>query len=177
MRKTILVYGFLSAGIIVVLGFINTKLWKAGTLNFDNGEIFGYAAMVIALSMVFFGIKTFRDKYLGGVIRFGKAFVVGLMITLIASAVYVAAWEVYWQTDDELRGTFMDRYTEHILGKLRAGGATDEQVDQKRREMDEMKKMYDIPVVRLAITLAEILPVGLLVTLISAAILRRKPAL
>lgn len=174
MRKIVLQYGSISAGILVVLGFINTRLWQAGTMNLDNGEVFGYAAMVVALSMVFFGVKAFRDKVQGGVVRFGRAFVVGLLISLIASAVYVAGWEVYWQTDDELRTTFMDRYTEHIIGKFRAEGATEEEVTAKRKELQEMKEMYDIPVIRLAITLVEILPVGLLVTLISAAILRRK---
>lgn len=175
MRTIVLRYGAMSGGLIAVLGFINMRLWKAGTMNFDNGEVFGYAAMIVALSMVFFGIKAFRDKVQGGVVRFGRAFAVGILITLIATVVYVGGWEIYWQTDEELRTTFMDRYTEHIIGTFRAEGATEDQVAAKLDEMKQMKELYDVPVIRLAFTIVEIFPVGLLVTLISAAILRRKP--
>ncbi|MBI4418652.1 MAG: DUF4199 domain-containing protein [Ignavibacteriales bacterium] len=174
MRRFVLTYGLISGGIIIVLGFINTNLWKAGVVNFDNAEIIGYASMLIALSMVFFGIKAFRDRHQGGVVRFGKAFLVGLLITLVASSVYVAGWEVYWQMDDELRRTFMDRYTEHVIEKLRAEGTRDEEIQARREEMDHMKELYNVRILRLAFTLVEILPVGLLVTLVSAAILRRK---
>lgn len=174
MRKTILTFGSISGAIVVVLGFINTSLWKSGAINFDNGEIIGYGSMIVSLSMVFFGIKSFRDKHQKGVIKFGKAFTVGILITLMASFVYVAGWEVYYQSDDELRTTFMDQYTEHYLDKLKQGGATEEQIESARQETMKMKEMYSIPIVRLAITLIEILPVGLIITLISAAILRKK---
>ncbi len=177
MRKTILTFGLISGVIIVVLGIINTSLWKSGVINLDNGEVIGYGSMIVALSMVFFGIKSFRDKYQNGVIRFGKAFVVGLLITLVACLFYVVGWEIHYQTDDELRATFMDQYAEHTLGKLKQSGAGEEQIESARQEMNEMKEMYDIPVIRLAFTLIEILPVGLIIALISAAILRKKEIL
>jgi len=177
MRKVILTFGLISGAIIVVLGFVNTSLWRSGAIDFDNGEVIGYGSMIIALSMVFFGIKSFRDRQQNGMIKFGKAFAVGILITLVASVVYVAGWEVYYQSDDELRATFMDQYSEHYLNKLKAGGATEEQIESARQETIRMKELYDIPVLRLAMTLIEILPVGILITLISAAVLRKKEIL
>lgn len=177
MRKTVLTFGSISGVMIVILVAIHMSLWKAGVVNFDNGELFGYGSMIIALSMVFFGVKSFRDKHQNGSIRFGKAFMIGLFITLLASAFYVAGWEVYYQADDQWRETFMDQYAEHSLGRMREGGATEQQIDEARQQMSELKELYQIPVIRLAFTLIEILPVGLLVSLISAAILRKKEVL
>lgn len=177
MRKVVLTFGLISGALVTFFGLMNVSLLKSGVLNFDNSEITGYGSMIVALSMVFFGIKSFRDKHQNGVIKFGKAFAVGILITLVASAFYVAGWETYYQSDDELRATFMDQYAEHSLNKLRESGATEAQIESASQEMSKMKELYDILILRLAITLVEILPVGLIITLISAAILKKKEIL
>lgn len=177
MRKVVLTYGLISGAIGATLMLLNVSLVKSGTLNFDNAEITGYAAIIVALSMVFLGIKSFRDKNQNGVIKFGKGFAVGILITLVASALYVAGWEVYYQSDDELRATFLDQFAEHSLNKLRESGATEAQIESASQEMGKMKELYNIPVIRFAFTLLEILPVGLIITLISAAILRKREIL
>ena len=177
MRAVIVRFGLISGGIIIVLGVLNTILWKAGTLTFDNGEIFGYTAMLVSLSFVFFGIKSFRDKNQQGVLTFGKGFQVGILITLIASLFYVAGWELYYNTDQELKTTFMEKYKEHSLAKMKERGATEEQIDAASRQMDELKKSYENPFFRMGLTLMEIFPVGLVVTLISAGILRKRRVL
>ena len=177
MKRIVLTFGLIAGVIVAVLGAINMSLWRSGALDFDSGQLVGYTSMIIALSMVFFGIKSFRDKHQNGIIKFGKAFTVGILITLLASAVYVAGWEVYWRTNDELRTTFMPQYMEHTIEKMKSGGATAEDIEATRKQMMEFAEMYDITAIRLAITLVEILPVGLVITLISAAILRRREVL
>jgi hypothetical protein len=174
MRPFILKYGVISGVIVSVQMLIGIGLIGENGLDFDSGEILGYAGMLLALSMVFLGIKAFRDKELRGVIPFGKGFVVGSLIAVVASFFYVTTWEVYYQTNADVRENFMNRYIEHSLKKLTASGVSEEEVAQRRAEMEEMGKMYQNTAFRVGITFAEILPIGLLVALISAAILRKK---
>ncbi|HEX9615745.1 MAG TPA: DUF4199 domain-containing protein [Bacteroidota bacterium] len=122
-------------------------------------------------------MKSFRDKHQNGIIRFGKAFTVGLLITLLASVVYVAGWEIYYRTNDEIRTTFMPRYIDHTLDKMKEDGASAESIEETRKQMQELAELYEIMPIRLAMTLMEILPVGLVITLLSAAILRRREVL
>ena len=88
MKKIVIIYGFIAGLIVGGLMLLNMPLWESGVINFDNGELIGYTTMVIALSMVFFGIKSFRDNYNGGAVTFWNAFRVGILITLIASVMY-----------------------------------------------------------------------------------------
>ena len=175
MRKIVITYGLISGAIITGLFLISMYLWQKGVINFDNGEYFGYGSMLVALAMVFFGIKSFRDNQNGKAIGFWKAAQVGILISLLSSFVYASSWETYMQTNPE--NTFFDKYTEHYIGKLKEKGAPQQEIDKTVTEMASMKEMYNNPVIRFGMTLMEILPVGVIVTLISAAILRKKEVL
>lgn len=177
MRKIILTFGLIAGAFLSVFLTVTLAMWNSGTLNFDNGETVGYSGMLIAMSMVFFGIKSYRDRELKGVISFGKGFKTGIMISLIASVMYVGTWEVFVWVQPEEVAIFMDGYTEHMLEIARESGATQAEIDQQRTEMNDFKEMYKNPLVRWGVSLIEVFPVGLLVTLISAAILRRKETL
>lgn len=171
MKKIVLVYGLIAGSIQAALIFITIPLWKNGTITFDNGELVGYTTMVIAFSMVFFGIRSYRDRYNDGVIRFGKAFTVGLLIALVASVMYVVAWEISYQT---FSSDFIDQMMAHQVQKLKSGGASAEEVNAATRQMEQYKSWYANPVIRVGLTLIETLPVGLILTLISALLLKRK---
>jgi hypothetical protein len=175
MRKVVITYGLISGAIITSLFLISMYLWSKGIINFDNGEYFGYGSMLVALSMVFFGIKSFRDNQNSRSIGFWKGAQVGILISLLASFVYAAGWEVYMQASPE--NSFIDEYTEHYIGKLKEKGTPQEEIDKTVTEMASMKEMYKNPVIRFGMTLMEILPVGIIVTLVSAAILRKKEVL
>jgi uncharacterized protein DUF4199 len=175
MRKVVITYGLISGAIISVLLGLSMYLWSKGIINFDNGEYFGYGSMLVALSMVFFGIKSFRDNQNSRSIGFWKGAQVGILISLLASFVYAAGWEAYMQTNPE--NNFIDQYTEHYIGKLKEKGTPQEEIDKTVTEMASMKEMYKNPVIRFGMTLMEILPVGIIVTLVSAAILRKKEVL
>lgn len=176
MRKVILQFGLLAGVIVSVLMLLNMALWDKGVLNFDSAELVGYATMVIALSMVFFGIKSYRDNHQNGAIKFGKGLQIGLLITFVASLMYATTWEAYYQTNPNIQA-HLDKYTEHYLSKLKEAGASPVEIEQQVKKMADLKEMYKNPVLRFGFTLMEILPVGIILALISAAVLRRKETL
>jgi len=177
MRKVTLIFGLLSGAIISILMVIGIMLGENGLISFDFSELVGYGSMVIALSMIFFGIKSYRDNYQQGAIRFWKGFQVGILIALIASLMYGLTWEAYLLTRPAGSVPFIDKYSDFVINKMKEKGASSDKIDQKIKEMDRVKIMYQNPVMRFGMTIMEILPVGILITLISAALLRKKELL
>lgn len=173
MKKTVLTFGLISGAVVAGLMWLMMGLFKTGVVNFDNGEIFGYTTMIVALSMVFFGIKSYRDKN-GGRIGFWKAVQVGILISLISAACYAVSWEVYYRTSGD---DFMQGYTAHYIQKMKERGAPAEEVEKTEKDMAAFGEMYKNPVIRFGMTLLEILPVGVIVTFISAALMRRRELL
>lgn len=169
MKKIIFVYGIIAGAINIGVALLLTNV-LGDEMAHANTEWLGYLVMIIALTMIFVGIKQFRDKHLGGVIKFGKAFLVGLYIALVASAIYVGSWEVYIQTSGE---DWIESYQTSLIEDMREQGATEEEISTKKEELEYYADMYENPFSRVLITLSEILPVGLLISLISAALLQK----
>ena len=173
MKKNIVIYGSI-AGIVVsiLMLFITNYLSHCeGNVDYDTSMLIGYASMLIALSLAFVGIRNYRNKYNGGVISFGKAFKIGLFMVLVASTIYVAAWLIayFFFIPD-----FFEKYSAQMLDKLRTGGASQMEIEKQTKEMANLAVMYKNPLYNAAMTYMEILPVGLIVTLISSLILRRR---
>ena len=166
MPRTILIYGLIS-GLVSILGIVGTIV-MAGDSHHGNVWL-GYLIMLVALSAILVGIKQYRDQVLGGVIRFRTAALLGLGIAVVAGLAYVAVWEVYLAATDY---AFMDQYAATTLEAKRAAGVTGAAYQKAAAELQTMSWQYDNPLFRLPMTFAEIFPVGLLVTLISAALLR-----
>jgi hypothetical protein len=161
-----LVYGGMAGAIVI-------GVLVAG-LAFDlhshaTSEWFGYLVMLVALSLIFVGVKRYRDVECGGIIRFGRAFGLGLGIAAVAALVYVIVWEIYLAVSGV---DFMAQYTGIVVDKMRGEGASVAEIQAKMSEMRQMAEMYRNPLLRIPITFVEIFPVGLLVALISAALLR-----
>jgi len=175
MKKNIIIYGLI-AGIVVsilMLSSVNYLSHCEGNVDYNTSMLIGYASMLIAFSLVFVGIRNYRDKYNEGVISFGKAFKIGIMIVLIASTIYVVAWliDYYFFIPD-----FAEKYSAHTLDKLKASGASQIEIDKQTKEMENFVRMFKNPFFNAMMTYIEILPVGLIVTLISSLILKRKVA-
>lgn len=171
MKKVIITYGIISGLITGGLMLATMPLFVNGTIDHSNGLWIGYTGMIIALSLVFFGIKSFRDNHAGGSIAFGKAFLLGLGITFIASVFYVIAWEITYARSGDW---FMEQWSTGELDKLKASGATEAQLEKAQVDWKKFTELYKNPIMRYGMTLMEIFPVGLLVSLISAALLRKK---
>jgi hypothetical protein len=166
MNRLILTYGAIAGTIELALLAISMGLiGEHGSM----GMVLGYLSMLIAMSMVFVGVKRFRDEHQGGVITFGKALLVGLGIAGVATAFYVLGWEAYLWSGDY---TFMEKFTASELAKLQAAGAGAAEIAKFKSDMAGFAEMYANPVTRILVTAMEISPVALLVPLISAALLR-----
>jgi hypothetical protein len=170
MKKTILIFGLIS-GAISSLMMVAT-LPFADRIGFDKGAIVGYTSIVLSFLLVFFGIRSYRDNEDNGQISFSKAFAVGISITLISCICYVVTWEILYFN---LLPDFMDKYGAHMIEKLRASGASAAAVEAQVEQVKKYKEMYDNPLLNAAMTFIEPFPIGLVIALISAAVLRRKP--
>jgi hypothetical protein len=172
MKKVVIVFGLISGVLSSAMMFLTFLVINKKTGSLDNGYIIGYTAIVLSLLLVFFGIRSYRENA-GGTITFGRAFSVGILITLISCVFYVASWEVIYF---RFMPDFADKYAARAIGTMRQKGATDAAIAAKKVEMQKMKALLDNPATNAAMTFIEPFPVGLLMTLISAAILRRKTA-
>lgn len=171
MKKNVLVFGLISGVIITgMMLYMVAQIYNNAKVK--SNDILGYAAMIVAFSFIFVGIKNFRERYNNGTISFAKAFKIGLFITLVASTIYVVVWliDYYLFIPD-----FMDKYTVCVLRDAKSDGATSLELEKKATQMANFKEMYKNPLFVVLITYAEIIPVGLVVSLISALILKRKP--
>jgi hypothetical protein len=170
MRKIIVTFGLISGAISSLMMIVVVTF--GGRIGFDRGAIIGNTSIVLSFLMVFFGIQTYRDNIGNGEITFSKAFAVGLSITLISCIVYVVTWEVIYY--NFLPG-FWDAYGAHLVQKLTASGASPAAVQEKLQQVRKYKELYKNPFFNAALTFIHPFPIGLVITLFSALVLRRKP--
>jgi hypothetical protein len=169
MKKTVVTFGLLS-GVLSSLMMLLTVPFL-DQIGFDHGEVFGYTAIVLSFLLVFFGVRSYRENVGGGTLTFGRGFTVGILITLVSCVFYVVTWEIIYF---KLAPGFADKYSAYAIEKARASGASQQKIDETARQMQTFKQLYDRPLVNAAITFVEPFPIGLVVTLISAAVLRRR---
>jgi len=169
MRKIVLTFGLIAAGILSVMMVITMLLWS--DIEFDQGLAIGYTTMVVAFLMIYFGIRSYRDNVAGGSLRFGRAFKVGFLIMLIGAAGYVATWEVIYYG---FAPDFGDKYAAHAVERAKSSGKSDAEVAELAKKMAAFRESYRNPLVNVAYTILEPLPVGLVLTLVSAFALTRK---
>jgi hypothetical protein len=90
---------------------------------------------------------------------------------LITCAFYVITWEFMYFF---LMPDFLKEYSAYMVENLRASGASAEQINQQVEQMKHFQVLYSNPLINVAFTLLEPLPVGIVMTLISALILRKR---
>ena len=166
MFRPMLIYGTLAGA-----GVIGTTLLALALFGSEHiaTEWFGYLVMLLSLSVIFVGIKRYRDRELGGVIRFGTSVALGLGMTVVASSIYVAAWELNLALNED---DFIEGYAASVIADLEARGVEGEALAAEIEAMDALRERYANPLFRMLITFTEIFPVGVLVTLASGAVLR-----
>lgn len=166
MNKTVIKFGLI-AGLIA-------SVWMAGSMalcyssdKFEGSMVVGFASMIIAFSVMFPAIKGYRDKQNNGVISFGKAFKMAITIAFIGSSMYVATWLVdyYFFLPD-----FMEKYSAHMFAKAH----TPAEIADATKNAAMMKNWYGSIFGVIFMTYMEILPAGIIVSLITALILKRK---
>jgi hypothetical protein len=169
MKKVVLTFGLISG--VLSAAMMSANVLFIDTIGFDRGVVVGYTVIVISFLFVYFGIRSYRDDVLGGRISFAKGFQAGILITLVSCFFYVAAWLV---VNYNFIPDFADKYAVYVVEDQRAKGASQAEIDKTVAEVERMKVMLANPFINAALTFTEPFPVGLLITLISATVLRKK---
>jgi hypothetical protein len=168
MKKTVLTFGLISGAIISTLMLATVPFMHK--IGMSGGMVIGYTTMVLAFLLVFFGIRSYRENIGHGHITFGRALGVGLLIMLIGCACYVITWEfIYFNFMPD----FAEKYAAFAIEDMRAKGASAAELAQKMDEMKKFQVLYNNIFFNVGMTLLEPLPVGVIMTFISALILRR----
>ncbi|MEL7342270.1 MAG: DUF4199 domain-containing protein, partial [Bacteroidota bacterium] len=134
MTRIILLFG-------AIIGLINVGMFFLSFLggnmeqNMEHGELIGYTTMIISLSAIFFAVRQYRDQHLGGHIKFGKAFLIGLLITVVAGLVYTIGWEIYYQNGGS---EFTDMYLEQLRAGMAEDGMTEAEIDAQLASQQDM---------------------------------------
>lgn len=167
MRKIVWTFGII-AGLITVAMFIINIPANGAPVDFENGMLYGYITMLVALSTIFFAASQYRKKYTNGHLKFGKAFLIGLYISLIASGIYTLGWEIYYSN---YATDFVEQYLAFQREQLLESGLSEAEVQADIADQEGSMALYkENRFFRLGMTFMEIFPVGLLVSLIVAAL-------
>jgi len=170
MKKNVILSGIL-AGVIVASVMLVSAAKCYSDDNYEGSMILGYGSMLLAFSLIFVCVKNYRDKHNQGFITFGKAFRIGLFISLIASSFYVIAWLIDYYV---FIPDFAEKFAQHNLRMAQTSGASTAELAEKAKEMADFKDMYKNPLMVILFTYMEILPVGLVISLLTALVLKRK---
>lgn len=169
MKKTVLTFGLIAGAILALL--MGASLLLADRIGSGHSMAIGYTIMVASFLLIYFGIRSYRDNNLAGHISFGRAFACGILITLITTLCYVAMWEILYFN---FMPHFMDSYFAAQIHKVQSAGLDPATTAAQVAAIQHSQQLYQNPLVNIAYTFIEPFPVGLLITLLSAAILRRK---
>lgn len=171
MTKIIWTCGLIGGIVAATWGVLGEGVFS-DSVSLNTRMILGYASMILAFSLIFVAVKNYRDNYNNGIITFAKALKIGLFITLIASTVYVVFWMIdfsYFVPD------FGEKYQAQVLAEMKASGASAEAIKKQGAEISEMMGKYkNNAAFRIMFTYLEIVPVGIVVSLIAALILKNK---
>ena len=169
MKRTVWTFGLIAGAILSAMMLLVLPFQDA--IGFDRGALIGYTTMVLAFLLVHFGIRSYRDNAGGGYVGFGRAFAVGALIVVVASLCYTATWElVYFKLSPD----FSEKYQAYTIERARDSGASQAQIDARVAQLEAFAEKYRNPAYNAAVTFTEPLPVGLLIALVSAGVLRRR---
>ena len=169
MKRIAFTFGIIS-GLIMSVMFLLTIPFH-DQISMEKGMIIGYASMLAASLLIYFGVRSYRDNQGGGRISFGRAFGLGMSIVAVSGVLYVATWEIVYP---RFMSDFYEKYAENRIKAATAKGATAAEIATLRAETEKEVAMYKQPLLNMLMTFVEPLPVGLIVALISAWALSRK---
>jgi len=165
MKKIILLFGAIIGAILSSNSIIHMNMMRSNP-DYQGNDVLGYATMIVVFSLIYFGVRNYRNKFLDGKIGFGKAFKTGALICFVASTVYVVMGLSYYYL---FAPDFMEVYADYVIRNAPA-----DEVEAVTAQMTNFKEMYKNPIVATLITYMEVLPLGMLVALVSAFIVKKK---
>lgn len=169
MKKTVLVYGLVSG--VLASGMMLAATRYILRKELGKADLIGYSSMVLVALLIFFGVRSYRRNVGGGKLTFRRGFLVGLGITLVSSAVYLATFQVLYY---RLYPGIQVVYAECMVERAAQAGASREELEEKAAQARQIVELYENPLANIALTLMEPLPVGLVLSTLSAAVLRKR---
>ncbi len=170
MKNTVVRYGIYGAITICILFTLALTLGKG--LSYSLQEVIGYTSMVVSLIFVYFGIKHYRDTENNGVVSFGKALIIGLLISLFAAIAFGLLDVIYIKY---INPDFSAEYYGHIIEEMRTT-LPEEEFKIKLSELETQKELFSSPLINFLLMSATVLIIGFIISLISGLILQRKPS-
>lgn len=167
MKKTSLIFGSIAGSVVLIMMWLSFTIFP----EFNVDATVGFTTMIIAFSAIFFGVRSYRDQELKGAISFKNAFLLGLNITLVTSTIYVISWLILSST---VASDFMENYSQQSIEEIQQSDRSEVEKTVAIQEVNDFKEMYKNPIIKIAFTYLEIFPVGLLISLFSAFLLRRE---
>lgn len=164
MNNNIIKNGILG-GIVVSIVMIGMTIYMKANPDNEPNAIIGFVSMFLAFIFVILGIKQQREAN-NGVLSFGKAFATGLLISVVISIIYVIVWLIIYYN---FFPNFMEQYSAMVLKNTKP-----EEIAAKTAEMNQFKEWYKSPIMVILLTFMEILPIGIVVSLVGALILKKK---
>lgn len=169
MKRVILRFGLLSGLALAVMLALTVPFEHH--ISASSGMAVGYTIMVLSFLIVFVGVKHYRDVECGGSISFGRAFGAGVLMMLISCACYVAMWEVLVATVEK---NFARDYAAGMVKRAQHSGLQGAALEARMEEIRKFEVTYANPLYRMGMTLLEPLPVGIVMALVTAGVLRRR---
>jgi len=168
LKKIVLTFGLISGAISAALMAVTTSL--ISRVGYDKAELIGYTGIVLSALVVFFGIRAWRETVGAGRIGFGRGLAVGLLITTISALCYVAAFQLLYF---KLMPGWGDQFVASMIEKEEKAGATPERMGKVREQAAMIKRLLDQPLTNAAVSFIEPFPIGVVVSLVAAGVLRR----
>lgn len=165
MKKIILIFGAVIGVLLSANAIIHMNMMVSNP-DYKGNDVVGYATMVVMFSLIYFGVRNYRNNYLDGKIGFSKAFKTGALICFIASTLYVVVGLLYYYL---FVPDFIDIYADYLIKN-----AAPDEVEATTTQMANFKEMYKNPLFAVLITYMEVLPIGMIVALFSALIVKKK---
>ncbi len=169
MKRTILTWGLIAGVVSISLMLATMPLGER--IGFEHSMTVGYTALVLSALLIFPGMRSYRDNVAGGKMTFGRGFVVGLGIALVAAVCYGVIWAIVYAN---FMPDFCDKWAAYTLDQVKSSGGSAVQIAEATAQAAQMKRLMQNPLTNAAMAMLEPFPVGLLVSLVSAGILRRK---
>jgi len=169
MKKTVLVYGLTSG--VLASGMMLAATHFVLRKELGPADLIGYSSMVLVALLIFFGVRSYRRNVGGGKLSFRRGFLVGLGITLVSAAVYLATFQVLYYA---VHPGIQEVYAECMIERAERAGASPEELEEKAAQARQIVEIMEHPLGNIALTLLEPLPVGLALSALSAAVLRKR---
>ncbi len=170
MKNAVIKYGLISGAIsAALLFFVSMVFYKR--YDFSHGFLIGYSCMLLSFFVIYFGMANYRDHVGGGQINYWRALSIGLLITVISCICYSLAWIIISNT---MLPDFMDKCCAYMVDEARQGGASAAKIDAKIAETNNMKELLKNPVMAFLMYSIEPTPVGIIVSVVCAFLVRLK---